>query len=35
MAISAAVVVGGIGPWKDALIAKAKSLKVCLSQMQQ
>jgi hypothetical protein len=29
MAISAAVLVGGIGPWKDALIAKAKSLKVC------
>ena len=28
MAISAAVFVGGIGPWKDALTAKAKSLKV-------
>jgi malonate-semialdehyde dehydrogenase (acetylating)/methylmalonate-semialdehyde dehydrogenase len=28
MAISAAVFVGGIGPWKDALVAKAKSLKV-------
>lgn len=30
MAVSAAVFVGGIGPWKDALIAKAKSLKVRL-----
>jgi len=28
MAISAAVFVGGIGPWKDALVAKAASLKV-------
>jgi malonate-semialdehyde dehydrogenase (acetylating)/methylmalonate-semialdehyde dehydrogenase len=28
MAISAAVFVGGIGPWRDALTAKAKSLKV-------
>jgi hypothetical protein len=31
MAISAAVFVGGICLWKDALIAKAKSLKVGLS----
>lgn len=28
MAISAAVFVGGIGPWKDALIEKASKLKV-------
>lgn len=28
MAISAAVFVGGIDPWKDALIEKAKSLSV-------
>ena len=28
MAISAAVFVGGIEPWKDALIEKAKSLHV-------
>ena len=28
MAISAAVFVGGVGPWKDAMVAKAKSLKV-------
>ncbi len=28
MAISAAVFVGGMGPYRDALIEKAKSLKV-------
>lgn len=28
MAISAAVFVGGIGPWKDALVEKAEKLKV-------
>jgi malonate-semialdehyde dehydrogenase (acetylating)/methylmalonate-semialdehyde dehydrogenase len=28
MALSAAVFVGGIAPWKDELIAKAKKLKV-------
>lgn len=37
MAVSAAVFVGGIGPWKDALIAKANSLKVsiCFTQWQR
>lgn len=28
MAVSAGVFVGGIGPWKDDLIAKAKGLQV-------
>ena len=30
MAISAAVFVGGVGPYREALLQKAKSLKVCM-----
>lgn len=30
MAVSAAVFVGGIGPWKDALVAKASGLKASI-----
>lgn len=30
MAISAAVFVGGIGPYKDALIEQGRLLKVCV-----